>query len=207
MSKRRGFTLIELLIVVAIIGIVVAISVVNMINAIQRAKQKRSMGDMKTVATAIEAYATDQNFYPAAAGFSLPSGLVLPTGTLGTIRDSLSPTYLRIVPLVDGWSSYFTYGTSPARSDFALCSGGADGALDPADEASVNYNKEFWYALSDADRQVMRLVDEALRGIKNGTFGECSHCGKPIQRKRLEAVPWARHCVDCQDLQDRGQIE
>jgi DnaK suppressor protein len=84
---------------------------------------------------------------------------------------------------------------------------GADGALDPADEASVNYNKEFWYALSDADRQIMRLIDDALRCIKDGTFGECSHCGKPIQRKRIEAVPWARHCLDCQDLQDRGLIE
>jgi len=84
---------------------------------------------------------------------------------------------------------------------------GADGALDPADEASVNYNKEFWFALSDADRQTMRIIDDALRGIKNGTFGECSHCSKPIQRKRLEAVPWARHCLACQDLQDRGLIE
>jgi DnaK suppressor protein len=84
---------------------------------------------------------------------------------------------------------------------------GADGALDPADEASVNYNKEFWYALSDADRKIMRLIDEALRSIQNKTFGECSHCGKPIQRKRLEAVPWARHCLECQDLQDRGLIE
>jgi DnaK suppressor protein len=84
---------------------------------------------------------------------------------------------------------------------------GADGALDSADEASVNYNKEFWYALSDADRKVMRLIDEAVREIKAGSYGECVHCGKPIQRKRLEAVPWARHCLDCQDLQDRGQIE
>lgn len=84
---------------------------------------------------------------------------------------------------------------------------GADGALDPADEASVNYNKEFWYALSDADRKIMRLIDEALREIHAGTYGECSHCGAPIQRKRLEAVPWARHCLDCQDLQDRGLIE
>src|SRR5512143_274992 len=102
MTKRRGFTLIELL-------IIVAISIVNMINAIQRAKQKRSMGDMKSIATAVEAYATDQNFYPAAAGFSLPSGLALPTGTVGLISDSLTPTYMRVVPLVDGWSSYFAY--------------------------------------------------------------------------------------------------
>lgn len=84
---------------------------------------------------------------------------------------------------------------------------GADGALDSADEASVNYNKEFWYSLSDADRKIMRLIDEAIREIKGGSFGECIHCGKPIQKKRLEAVPWARHCLDCQDLQDRGLIE
>jgi DnaK suppressor protein len=84
---------------------------------------------------------------------------------------------------------------------------GADGALDSADEASVNYNKEFWYSLSDADRRTMRIIDEALREIRTGGFGECKNCGEPIQKKRLEAVPWARHCVACQDLQDRGLIE
>lgn len=144
MTRRRGFTLIELLIVVAIIGIIVAIAVVNMINAIQRAKQKRSMGDMHSLATAIESYATDQNFYPAAAGFTLPSGLSLPTGTIGTVSATLGPTYLRVVPLVDGWSSYFTYGTSPARSDFALRSAGADGALDttPIWGVTTNFNDD-----------------------------------------------------------------
>ncbi|MGC8723467.1 MAG: TraR/DksA family transcriptional regulator [Acidobacteriota bacterium] len=85
---------------------------------------------------------------------------------------------------------------------------GADGALDSADEASANYNKEFWYSLSDADRKIMRRIDEALRVIATeGGYGECVHCGKPIQRKRLEAVPWARHCLECQDLQERGLIE
>lgn len=84
---------------------------------------------------------------------------------------------------------------------------GSDGALDSADEASANYNKEFWYALSDSDRQVMRLIDEALRRIGNGEYGECTHCEKPIQKKRLEAVPWARHCVECQEMQDRGALE
>src|SRR5512143_3204310 len=137
MTKRRGFTLIELL-------IIVAISIVNMINAIQRAKQKRSMGDMKSIATAVEAYATDQNFYPAAAGFSLPSGLALPTGTVGLISDSLTPTYRRVVPLVDGWSSYFAYGTNASRSDFALRSAGADGALDtdPVWGTTTNFNAD-----------------------------------------------------------------
>ena len=144
MTRRRGFTLIELLIVVAIIGIIVAIAVVNMINAIQRAKQKRSMGDMKTLATAVEAYATDQNFYPAAAGYSLPEGLTLPTATLGTVYPMLSPTYVRVVPLVDGWSSYLTYGTTPERADYVVRSAGADGALEstPLRGLTTNFNSD-----------------------------------------------------------------
>src|SRR5664279_3390291 len=127
MPRRRGFTLIELLVVVAIIGIIVAIATVNLFNAIQRSRQKRSMGDMHAVAVALESYATDQNYYPAAATLALPSGLSLPTGTLGAIAGSIAPTYLRVVPFADGWSSYFLYGTSPSKSDFALCSSGADG--------------------------------------------------------------------------------
>ena len=144
MPRRRGFTLIELLIVVAIIGIIAAIAIINMINAIQRAKQKRSMGDMKTIATALEAYATDQNFYPAAAAFSLPSGLSLPTSTIGTMSGSIGPTYIRVVPLVDGWSSFFLYGTSPSKSDFILCSAGADGAPEtsPLGGATTNFNAD-----------------------------------------------------------------
>ena len=144
MPRRRGFTLIELLIVVAIIGIIAAIAIVNMFNAIARAKQKRSMGDMKTIATAIEAYATDQNFYPAAAALALPSGLSLPTGTIGAISGSINPTYIRAVPLVDGWNSFFLYGTSASKSDFALCSTGADGVPEtsPVGGATTNFNAD-----------------------------------------------------------------
>jgi type II secretion system protein G len=144
MPSRRGFTLVELLIVVAIIGIIAAISIVNMINAIQRAKQKRSMGDMKTIATAIEAYATDQNFYPAAAALALPTGLLLPTSTIGAISGSMSPTYMRAVPLVDGWNSFFLYATSVSKSDFAVRSTGADGVPEtsPLGGATTNFNAD-----------------------------------------------------------------
>jgi type II secretion system protein G len=124
----RGFTLIELLIVVAIIGIIVAISIVNMINAIQRGKQKRSMADMRTISTALEAYASDQNAYPAAAGYTLPSGLSLPTATLGPAGGELSPTYIRTAPLSDGWNSWYLYGSTTTHGDYAVRSCGADGA-------------------------------------------------------------------------------
>jgi type II secretion system protein G len=124
----RGFTLIELLIVVAIIGIIVAIAVVNMINAIQRAKQKRSMADIRSLSSALEAYAVDLNSYPAAAGYSLPTGLSLPTATLGTVAGVLSPTYIRVAPLQDGWNSWYLYGSSATRTDYVVRSGGADGA-------------------------------------------------------------------------------
>ncbi len=98
MRKNRGFTLIELLIVVAIIGIIAAIAIPNLLNAINRGRQKRSMADMRTIGTAVEAYAVDMAFYPTSS-----EGALI---TLG-FNAYVEPTYVKAVPRNDGWREQF----------------------------------------------------------------------------------------------------
>jgi DnaK suppressor protein len=81
-----------------------------------------------------------------------------------------------------------------------------ESAQDMADRATSAYTKEFAYSLSESDRKVLLLIDEALERLEAGNYGICVHCGALCQEKRLEAVPWARHCLDCQELQDKGLI-
>ena len=126
--KERGFTLVELLVTLAIIGIILAIGIPNMMGAIQKAKQKRSMADIRGIATAIEAYSIDYRNYPPAAAGTIPvvyGGIAYPSKTLGITAKYVAPTYLKVIPLVDGWSSWFLYNASDP--DYAVISAGRDG--------------------------------------------------------------------------------
>jgi DnaK suppressor protein len=49
-------------------------------------------------------------------------------------------------------------------------------------------------------------VEEALGRIRNGTFGQCIQCDEEMQQKRLEAVPWTRYCLTCQEKQEQGKL-
>jgi len=77
---------------------------------------------------------------------------------------------------------------------------------DIADKAANSYTKEFLFHQSDENRRILQLVNEALERVKGGTYGLCVSCRGEVQVKRLEAVPWARHCIDCQEKQDQGLL-
>jgi DnaK suppressor protein len=84
---------------------------------------------------------------------------------------------------------------------------GTDTVEDLVDRASSSYQKEFLFARSNNDRQFLQMVEHALSNIPEGTYGECEQCGQQINERRLEAVPWARHCIGCQEKLERGELE
>ena len=128
MQRERGFTLIELLIVVAIIGILAAIAIPNLMNAMTRARQKRTMNDIRAVALAWEARSTDTGTY-VSAGFSLCcTDIIGPS----VISPMLEPTYIKEMVDVDGWKHRLEFAVNAARISYYVRSYGRDGVPDPS---------------------------------------------------------------------------
>src|SRR6266852_787341 len=82
-----------------------------------------------------------------------------------------------------------------------------DTAQDIADRAASSYTKEFLFSQSNNERQLLQMVETALQRIREGEFGECVNCGNEINAKRLEALPWTRYCIECQEKKENGQLE
>jgi type II secretion system protein G len=140
--KTKGFTLIELLIVIAIIGIVAAIAIPNLLTALHKGKQKATMGDMKTIGTAIESYITDIFMAPGGGGISYIAGL----------NAYLVPFYIKQLPIVDGWGGELRYQSSatvPGQELYSVISYGRDQQFTGIDIGSNGYIISFMGAFNN----------------------------------------------------------
>ena len=81
-----------------------------------------------------------------------------------------------------------------------------NGTEDYVDYAVNSYAREFLLSLTELDRKHLLYVEEALNRIDRGEYGWCQQCGEDINAKRLEVQPWARHCVRCQELEEKGLL-
>lgn len=132
-NRQKGFTLIELLIVVAIIGIIAALLIPNFLDSLQKAKQKRTVADMRNTGTALMAWLTDIA-QAAAAGRSTTPSYTIPTdGSPGgrSVVTFLETRYIQAVPEKDAWKNNyaFTVSANPLSADsvMAIGSGGNKG--------------------------------------------------------------------------------
>jgi type II secretory pathway pseudopilin PulG len=131
--------IIAAVVVVAFLGILAAIAVPNLLTAMQRSRQKRTMADMRSVSTALEAYATDKNEYPHA-------------DDVAGLTTFLVPTYIRSMPRLDGWTHPLRYECWPAAErcrSYAVGSAGKDGRWEH--DSLQEYSKDTTTTKFDCD--------------------------------------------------------
>ena len=151
MKREKGFTLIELMIVVMIIGIIAAIAIPNLMTAIERARQKRTMADMRTVATAWEARNVETGRFNA-AGSEVPG--VDQLVDIDDLAYAISPTYIKSMPKTDGWKHPFelytsqSWGSIAPAAGYAIISPGRDGRFTTAavSGATTNFDCDIVYS-------------------------------------------------------------
>ena len=78
---------------------------------------------------------------------------------------------------------------------------------DEIDRANFDSNRDLALALSSGERQTLLQIEDAMTRIQQGVYGECVSCAKPVGEERLHAIPWARYCVACQELEEKGLLE
>ena len=75
---------------------------------------------------------------------------------------------------------------------------------DTADFAEKSHEEWIFLQKNSFDTTLLREIEAALVRLRDGSYGTCQDCGMPVSRKRLEAVPWARYCVSCEERRQNG---
>ena len=95
--------------------------------------------------------------------------------------------------------------TEALESERATALEGDDGVEDSGDMAEFDLNRSTALDLVGRESQLIEEIDEALRRIDDGTYGQCARCGKPINEGRLKAMPTAKYDAECQAAVEAAQ--
>ncbi|HEX8264093.1 MAG TPA: TraR/DksA family transcriptional regulator [Pyrinomonadaceae bacterium] len=78
---------------------------------------------------------------------------------------------------------------------------------DPVDAAVQDRSQTILLSISESERDLIDQIDEALQRIELGSYGTCVNCERDIAVARIEAVPYARYCMNCQEKLERGELD
>lgn len=111
---------------------------------------------------------------------------------LERIKGKLLLRRQELLEEVDNISSHSLSRTDEMAGDLSTM------PIHMADIGSDNFEKEFALDIIEGEKEELRQIDEALARLADGCFGVCTVCGKGIPWQRLAALPFARHCIECQ---------
>ena len=112
-------------------------------------------------------------------------------------------TLKRFKRVFENQRKHILFNDRVVREDFSV---NADDRYDEIDQATTDIEQAMRMRLCNREALYLKKVEEALRRIEEGTFGECEDCGEQIELKRLEARPTATLCVGCKEEQERKEI-
>ncbi|MFI5386638.1 MAG: TraR/DksA family transcriptional regulator [Fimbriimonadales bacterium] len=119
---------------------------------------------------------------------------------LGSIRETLQNLRSRLRGDLDQMTD------EALRRDNAGGTGNLSNVpLHMADLGTDNYDQEFTLGLIENEQGTLELINEALGRMEKGTYGQCAECDEPISKPRLQAIPYARHCIQCARKLEGGQ--